>query len=92
MWKLNKPMYGLDDSERKFYLKIKEILKNMEFNEMIKDSAFFYMRKAGNLVAMISCHVNDFKIASADDFGETKIKNIAEHLTISKIRKNASRY
>ena len=46
VWKLNKPMYGLNDSGRKFYLKIKEILKNMEFDEMNKDSAFFYMRKS----------------------------------------------
>ena len=28
IWKLLKPLYGLDDASRKFYLKIKETLRN----------------------------------------------------------------
>ena len=41
VWKLIKPMYGLDDSGRKFYLKVKKILKNMDFDEMHEDNTFF---------------------------------------------------
>ena len=32
-------MYGVDDSGRKFYLKVKEILKGMNFEEMHEDNA-----------------------------------------------------
>ena len=61
-------MYGLDDSGRKFYLKVKEILKGMNFEEMHEDNAFFYFRQNGELVTMISCHLYDFKIAASDEF------------------------
>ena len=92
VWKLNKPMYGLDDSGRKFYLKVKEILLGMNFAEMNEDNAFFFMRKNGELIAMISSHVDDFKIASTNDFGQQIIDNIAKHLTISKVEKDSFRF
>ena len=63
-------MYGLDDSGRKFYLKVKEILLGMGFEVMHEDNAFFYLRQDGELIAMISCHVDNFKIAASEDFGQ----------------------
>ena len=92
VWRLNKPMYGLDDSGRKFYLKVKEILLGMGFEVMHEDNAFFYLRQDGELIAMISCHVDDFKIAASEDFGQKIIDAIALHLTISKIEKNKFRF
>ena len=64
----------------------------MEFDEMNEDNAFFYMRKDGDLVAMKSCHVDDFKIATADNFGQILIDKIAKHLTISKVEKDSFRF
>ena len=88
VWKLEKPMYGLGNSGRKFYLKVKEILSEMEFDEMYEDNAFFYLNKNGTLKAMISCHVDDFEIAAEEEFGLEIIEKIRKHLTISKIEKN----
>ena len=69
-------MYGLDDSGRKFYLKVKEILSEMEFDEMYEDNAFFYLNKNGTLKAMISSHVDDFEIAAEEEFGLEIIEKI----------------
>ena len=69
-------MYGLDDSGRKFYLKVKEILSQMEFDEMYEDNAFFYLNKNGTLKAMISCYVDDFEIAAEEEFGLEIIEKI----------------
>ena len=85
-------MYGLDDSGRKFYLKVKEILLGMDFDEMHEDNAFFYLNKNGKLIAMISSHVDDFKIAAEENMRETIIDKIKEHLTISKVDKNSFRF
>ena len=85
-------MYGLDDSGRKFYLKVKEILLGMEFDKMHEDNAFFYLNKDGRLIAMISSHVDDFKIAADDETGEKIIDKIKEHLTISKVDKDKFRF
>ena len=87
VWKLNKPMYGLDDSGRKFYLKVKEILSKMNFDEMYEDNAFFYLNKKGELIAMISSHIDDFKIAASEEVGLEIIEEIKKHQTISKIKK-----
>ena len=92
VWKLNKPMYGLDDSGRKFYLKVKEILTGLEFDEMYEDNAFFYLNKNGNLLAMISSHVDDFKIAASEEFGNQIIENIKKELTVSKVEKDEFRF
>ena len=92
VWKLNKPMYGLDDSGRKFYLKVKEILTGLEFDEMYEDNAFFYLNKNGNLLAMISSHVDDFKIAANEKFGLEIIENIKKELTVSKVEKDKFRF
>ena len=91
-WKLNKPMYGLHDSGRKFCLKVKEILTEMEFDEMYEDNAFFYLNRNGNLLAMISSHVDDFKIVADEEFGLEIIKNIGKNLKISKIEKDEFRF
>ena len=85
-------MYGLDDSGRKFYLKVKEMLTDMEFDEMYEDNAFFYLHKNGELLAMVSSHVDDFEIAAEEEFGLKIIKNIEKHLTISKIEKDKFRF
>ena len=70
VWKLNKPMYGLDDSGRKFYLKVKEILLGMDFDEMHEDNAFFYLNKNGKLITIISSLVDNFKIVAEEQMGE----------------------
>ena len=92
VWKLNKPMYGLDDSGRKCYLKIKEILTEVKFEEMNEDNALFYIHQSSHLVAMISCHVDNFKIVSSEEYSPKIIDTISKSLTISKIDKDSFRF
>ena len=40
IWKLLKPLYGLDDASRKFYLKIKETLQELGLKSLRGDNAF----------------------------------------------------
>ena len=42
LWKLQKPLYGLDDASRQFWLKLKDTLKNLGLKVMIRDEAFYY--------------------------------------------------
>ena len=55
---------------------------------MNEDNAFFYIHQSGHLVAMISCHVDDFKIASDETHGPKIIDTISKTLKISKIYKD----
>ena len=73
-------------------MKVKEILTGLELDEMYEDNAFFYLFKDGELLAMVSSHVDDFEIAAAEELGTAIIKKIEEHLTISKIEKDRFRF
>merc|ERR1712101_70152 len=63
IWKLLKPLYGLDDASRKFYLKIRETLRNFDLNTLPGDDPVYYQHKDGKLIGMILSHVDDFTIA-----------------------------
>merc|ERR1712115_524855 len=42
IWRLKKPLYGLDDASRKFWLRVKEVLKKMGL-KVLGDEAFYYL-------------------------------------------------
>ena len=47
IWRLKKPLYGLDDASRKFWLRVKEVLKGIGLKVMEGDEAFYYLHQDG---------------------------------------------
>ena len=47
--KLKKPLYGLDDASKKFWLKVKETLVALGLKIMPGDEAFYQLHKQGKL-------------------------------------------
>ena len=61
VWKLKKPLYGLNDASRKFWLRMKNIFQEMGMKRLDGDEALYYKRnEQGDLEGMISTHVDDF--------------------------------
>ena len=63
IWKLKKPLYGLDDASRRFWLRMKELFGSMGMKTVKGDEAFYYRHKDGKLEGMILSHVDDFNMA-----------------------------
>ena len=63
LWKLRKPLYGLDDASRKFWLRVKEILEGDGLKTVIGDEAFYFCYDSNGLQGMILTHVDDFIVA-----------------------------
>jgi hypothetical protein len=42
IWKLKKPLYGLDDASHKFWLRVKEIFKKEGLKNVTGDKAFYF--------------------------------------------------
>ena len=67
---MKKPLYGLDDTLRKFLLRVKEVfLFELGLQTIHKDEAFYYSNVEGNLQGAILTHVDDFYIAGTPDKG-----------------------
>merc|ERR1712002_185008 len=88
LWKLKKPLYGLNDASRKFWLKVREVFGECKLKILDGDEAFYFRHdEEGNLEGMVSSHVDDFISAGTDRFLE-EITKIAEKLEISKLEDN----
>ena len=69
IWKLKKPLYGLNDASRKFWLRMKNIFQEMGMERLDGDEALYYKRnKQGELEGMVSTHVDDFDLAGRQGF------------------------
>ena len=92
LWKLKKPLYGLDDASRKFWLRIKDIFKHEGLRNASGDEAFYYQHDGNNLVGMVITHVDDFSIAGTKKFVDNLIEKVQGALTVSKIEKDGFRF
>merc|ERR1712112_811995 len=92
VWKLLKPLYGLDDASRKFYLKVKETLQKMGLKTLPGDDAVYYEHKNGELIGLILSHVDDFTIAGIPEFVERIVTGIKGKFTVSKVEEDNFRF
>ena len=80
IWKLKKPLYGLDDASRKFWLWVKEVMKKIGLKVMKGDEAFYYLHKDGELVGAVITHVDNFTMAGTEEFIKETLKIIGKEL------------
>ena len=92
IWRLKKPLYGLDDASRKFWLKVRDMFLDMRLKILEGDEAFYYLYEDGHLKGMILTHVDDFIIAGNSIFVEETISRVNKLLTVSKIERGSFRF
>ena len=89
IWKLNKPLYGLDDASRKFWLIVRDVFLNKLHLKTIEgDEVFYYSNLDGDFHGAVLTHVNDFEVTGINDFVEEIIKVVEKELTISKVEED----
>ena len=59
IWRLLKPMYGLGDSSRNWFLTISDALVKLGCRKIDTDHAMFYHNVGGSLNGIVSMHVDD---------------------------------
>ena len=87
-----KPLYGLDDASRKFYLKVKETLQELGLKTLPGDDAFYYEHRDGKLMGLNLSHVDDFTIAGDAEFVTRIVNGIKERFTVSKVEEDKFRF
>ena len=90
IWKLKKPLYGLNNASRKFWLKVKSVFERIGLKKLERDKAmYFKINEDGNLEGLVSTHVDDFNLAGSEKFLLTVTEEIRKVLDISKIEDSA---
>ena len=67
VWKIAKPLYGLKDAIRKFWLRLKELFKIEELLIVKGDKAFYLKQKEDCLFRMIMTHMDNFIMAGTNE-------------------------
>ena len=92
LWKLKKPLYGLCDAGRRFWLSLKKCVEAHGYEKLAGDNAFYYKRENGELSGMLLLHVDDMIIGGSEKFVMETTEMIKERLTVSKICDGAFRF
>ena len=89
IWRLKKPLYGLDDASRKFWLCVKEVfLCELGLCTIHGDEAFYFSNVDGVLHGVILSHVDYSNIAGTPDYIKKVIDHVERELTVSKIEED----
>ena len=93
IWKLKKPLYGLNDASRKFWLRVKNIFKKIGLRKLDGDEAVYYMiGEEGDLEGMVSTHVDDFDLAGRKRFVNRITEEIGKALDVSTVESDCFRF
>ena len=84
VWLLKKPVYGLADSGRLWYQRLREEILKLGCKELTGDGAFFHMHKNGELIGLVGTHVDDLIYGGTPEFEQTVITPLMNTFNISK--------
>ena len=92
IWKLKKPLYGLNDASRMFWLRVKNIFKELGLRKLDGDEAVYYrLDEEGSLEGMVSIHVDDFDLAGKKRFVEMITEEVGRVLDVSMVESDCFR-
>ena len=83
IWRLKKPLYGLDDASRQFYLSVKDTLIKSNCQQSAGDASFYYLRKE-DLEGIILSHIDDFLHIGNMQFEKQVINNLTSNFVVGK--------
>ena len=84
VWKIKKPVYGLGDSARLWYLTLKDHLVSNGCKISILDQSVFRVYHEKKLIGLLVTHVDDVLFAGTTRFHQTVMKSVMQTFKISK--------
>ena len=93
VYKLNKPLYGLTDAGRQFWLRVRKILKEDGFKNLVGDECYYQKYdKEGKLIGMLLTRIDDFIYNGNEEFVKQVEELFKKELAVSKVEKNQFRF
>ena len=93
VYKLKKPLYGLSDAGRQFWLKVSKMFKENGYESVVGDECLYRKVDENNkLIGLVIIHVDDFVYNGTDKFVEDLENLVKSQLTVSKVDKGSLRF
>ena len=93
LWKLEHPLYGLNDAARQFYQSVEECLLKAGCLKSKLDPALFIFIVQNSVQGLIACHVDDFSHDGTELFYKMIIEGaICKRFIIASKERRAFRY
>ncbi len=93
IWKLKKPLYGLNDASRKFWWRVKSIFKELGLRKLDGDEVVYHkLNEEGNLAEMVSTHLDNYDVGGRKKFVEMLTKKISKVLDVSTVESEYFRF
>ena len=90
---MKKPLYGLNDASRKFWLKVKKLFAEIGLKRLEGCIAVYFMlNKEGNLDGIVSTCVDYLDIVGSTSFVELITDKVSAVLDISKVEDDKFRF
>ena len=84
VWRLVKAVYGMNDSGRKWYFKVEEVLVRLGCKKAKLDHCFFFYRSQDKLQGIMLVWVDDIFYAGTEKFENEVMKQVAEEFLIGR--------
>ena len=89
IWQLKKPLYRLDDTSKKFWLRVKDVFLNkLNLKTVEGDEAFYFRNLDCKFHGAVLTHVDNFELVGMTEFVEEIISVIEQELTVSKVEED----
>ena len=91
LWKLNKPLYGLGDAGRRWYMSLTATLKNTLQMSRIDKNVFYTTGDDGKLQGLLVVHVDDILMTGDHNFYK-KVKPALDNYKIGRVETTEFNY
>jgi hypothetical protein len=84
LWRMKKAAYGLYDASRRWWMRVMEVMMELGGRTLVGDESLVCFHKDGQLIGLISLHVDDFQGAGMEYFFRSVMDAISQRFKISK--------
>lgn len=92
VWRLHKPVYGLNDASKKWFLTVKKRLTELGCKPLRLDISVYSYYSEGNLSGLIVVHVDDFLCAGNETFKKNVLQPLESIFEIGSHNENRFKY
>ena len=92
VWKIKKPIYGLNDGARKWFITMKKKLSNCGCTSLKLDPSVYVFHHGGKLSGFLVVHVDDILVGGDHNFQQNVLNSVCSDFKLSTMKSKQFKY